>query len=88
MQNYRVYRIRYQFALFCSRAFTAKQEKEKPLWVHCYLQQGHDLNKEFIKDVSKDSRITGLMLYEVVWNKREDDGIIRVDDNGEVTFML
>jgi len=45
----------------------------KPLWVHCYLQQGNDLNPEFLKAVEADSRITGLLLYEVA------TGIVRVD---------
>ena len=60
----------------------------KPLWIHCYLQQGHDLNQNFIKEAENDSRVTGIMLYEVVWNERENDGIIRVHDDGRVTLVL
>lgn len=64
------------------------RERDKKLWVHCYLQQGHDLNSEFVEAVENDSRITGMMLYEVVWNKRENDGIVRVHDDGQVTLMF
>ena len=63
-------------------------KKGKPLWIHCYLQQGHDLNPEFIAAVKQDLRVTGIMLYEVVWNERENDGIIRVHDDGRVTLVL
>ncbi len=53
----------------------------KPLWIHCYLQQGHDWNRHFREAVENDSRITGLLLYEVVWNDRENDGIVEVKDH-------
>jgi hypothetical protein len=60
----------------------------KPLWIHCYLQQGHDLNPEFLDAVKADSRVSGLMLYEVVWNKTENDGIVRVETDGQVNLVL
>jgi hypothetical protein len=59
----------------------------KPLWVHCYMQQGHDLNTEFLKAVSADQRVTGLLLYEVVYS----DGIISdgmVDITADSTVRL
>ena len=52
-----------------------------PLWIHCYLQQGHDWNPDFIKAVENEHCITGILLYEVVWNDRENDGIIEVKGN-------
>jgi hypothetical protein len=61
---------------------------ESTLWIHCYLQQGHDWNPVFIKAVGKDLRISGILLYEVVWNDRENDGIIRVDTEGQLFWML
>lgn len=61
-------------------------EREKPLWIHCYLQQGHDWNASFLQAVDADPRVTGLLLYEVVWNNRENDGIIQIDGNN-VTWV-
>jgi hypothetical protein len=60
----------------------------KPLWIHCYLQQGNDWRSSFLEDVQKDTRITGMLLYEVVWNAREKHGIIKVDENGSVSWVL
>jgi len=60
----------------------------KPLWVHCYLQQGHELTDEFVEAVKADPRVTGLLLYEVVWNRQENDGIVRVDPDGRVSLVL
>ncbi len=59
----------------------------KPLWIHCYLQQGHDWNRNFLEAVENDPRITGMLLYEVVWNDRENDGIIEVKGN-KLTWKL
>ena len=59
-----------------------------PVWIHCYLQQGNDWNKDFLKAVDNDPRISGLQLYEVVWNAREDNGIIKVDKMGNTSWML
>ena len=59
----------------------------KPLWIHCYLQQGHDWNQGFVKAVENDSRIMGILLYEVVWNDRENDGIVEVKGN-KLTWKL
>lgn len=61
------------------KSFTAKSGK--PLLVHCYLQQGHDWCREFVEEVNADERVTGLLLYEVVWNARENDGIVKVAGN-------
>lgn len=67
------------------KCFTATSGK--PLLVHCYLQQGHDWREEFVKEVNLDERVTGLLLYEVVWNVRENDGIVKVaGDQVEWTF--
>ena len=41
-------------------------QKGKSLHVHCYLQQGMDLNPEFLAGVQADSRITGIDIYEMV----------------------
>ena len=56
-------------------------ELGKPLWVHCYLQQGHDWRPDFLRALNRDPRVTGILLYEVVWNEREKDGIVKVCGN-------
>ena len=59
-----------------------------PVWIHCYLQQGNDWNKTFLNAVDNDPRITGIQLYEVVWNARENNGIIKVDEMGNTSWVL
>lgn len=60
----------------------------KPLWIHCYMQQGHDLNEQFLADVQADSRVTGMMLYEVVYRPGNVlDGIVEITDEGDVRLV-
>jgi hypothetical protein len=57
----------------------------KPLWVHCYMQQGHDLNPEFLKAVESDPRVSGILLYEVVYSDGIiSDGMVDVTNDGTV----
>ena len=37
----------------------------KPLWIHLYLEQGGELNEEFLSDVFADDCVSGILLYEV-----------------------
>ena len=67
---------------------TAVAALGKPLWVHCYLQQGHDLNERFLSAVERDKRVTGLMLYEVVYRPGNvNDGIVEITDSDEVRLV-
>jgi hypothetical protein len=59
----------------------------KPLWIHCYLQQGNELNIDFLNAVSEDQFVSGILLYEVVFNTRENDGLIEVTDSGLVRLV-
>jgi hypothetical protein len=71
-----------------SRIKNAVAELGKPLWVHCYMQQGHDLNKRFLSAVDKDKRVTGLMLYEVVYRPgKVQDGIVEITKTNEVRLV-
>ena len=45
-------------------------KSHKPLWVHCYLQQGADLNEQFIAEINSDLRVTGMLIYEMVCDRR------------------
>ena len=47
-----------------------------------------DQDKAFLKAVDNDPRITGIQLYEVVWNARENNGIIKVDEMGNTSWVL
>ncbi|RXZ83700.1 hypothetical protein EBB07_04775 [Paenibacillaceae bacterium] len=61
----------------------------KPLWIHCYLAQGNDLNERFITELSKDARITGLLLYETGHNPYVNNswqGIIEAKTGGEAVY--
>ncbi|MEN6384825.1 MAG: hypothetical protein ABFD79_06470 [Phycisphaerales bacterium] len=60
----------------------------KPLWVHCYMQQGHDLNSEFLRAVGSDKRVTGLLLYEVVYSDGIiSDGMVDITSDGTVRLV-
>lgn len=50
----------------------------KPVWCYLYLQQGGDFNDESLAELAADPAIDGIYLYEVVYNEREDDGILQV----------
>jgi hypothetical protein len=64
------------------------KQNNKPLWVHCYLQQGNDWNRKFLEAVERDKRVSGILLYEVVWNEREKHGIVKVDSKGDISWVL
>jgi hypothetical protein len=60
----------------------------KPLWIHCYMQQGHDLNDVFLDQVESDSRVTGMLLYEVKYSKGSvNDGMVEFTDDGTVRLV-
>jgi hypothetical protein len=44
---------------------TYAQRLGKRVWVHCYIQQGRELNQTFFDAVEADQRIGGILLYEV-----------------------
>jgi hypothetical protein len=74
--------------LMSSRMKDAAFAAKKPLWVHCYMQQGHDLNEQFIKDVSADKRVTGMLLYEVVYSDGIiSDGMVDITSDNIVRFV-
>ena len=55
----------------------------KPLLVTTYLEQGHDLNPEFLKAAAADRRVSGLAIYEVVYRPgRTMDGIVDLKSDG------
>ncbi len=61
---------------------------KKPLWIHCYMQQGHDLNQNFIAAVEADNRVTGLMLYEVVYRPGNvKDGMIEITPDSTIQVV-
>ncbi len=61
---------------------TRGKETGKPVWVHCYIQQGADMHPEFFEAVRDDSRIHGLLLYETIHSAKYDLGLIRITPDG------
>ena len=59
----------------------------KKVWTYCYLQQGNSFNRKFLNDFAADPHVEGLYLYEVVYNKREDDGILEVVNPARVRVV-
>ena len=60
----------------------------KPLWITCYMQQGHDLNSQFLQDAEQDQRVTGLQLYEVKYSAGTvNDGMVEFTDDGTVRLV-
>jgi len=55
----------------------------KPLFITTYLEQGHDLNPEFLQAAAADKRVSGLNLYEVVYRPGKTmDGIVDLKPDG------
>lgn len=48
-----------------SQIKTYAKDQGKRVWVHCYIQQGRELNDAFFDAVEADDRIGGILLYEV-----------------------
>ncbi len=63
------------------------EKNGKKLWVYCYLQQGHAFNEKTLNELAEDSHVEGIYLYEVVYNKREDDGILEVVNPEDVRVV-
>lgn len=41
------------------------KDQEKKVWIHCYIGQGKELNKNFFDAVEADDKVDGILLYEV-----------------------
>ena len=58
----------------------------KPVWAHCYLQQGGDLNPQFCTTAQADETLHGLVLYELAYRPEDEGntahGLVGVDDQG------
>ncbi len=55
----------------------------KPLYVTAYLEQGHDLNPEFLAAAEQDKRLSGLAIYEAVYRPgRTQDGVVDLRPDG------
>jgi hypothetical protein len=72
-----------------SRIKSLTHERKKPLWVHCYMAQGGDLNPAFCRDVQNDERVTGMLLYEAGHSENPNclnPGLIAVAPDGGVSL--
>ena len=63
----------------------------KPVWIHCYQQQGDDLNRDFCAAAQADPTVSGLLLYEITGHGSEHgsagDGLVRIDGDGTAELI-
>ncbi|WP_127588265.1 hypothetical protein [Paenibacillus koleovorans] len=83
----------YNWAVYRSETATRMKDRAaelgKPLWVHCYIAQGGDLNADFVSGVEQDERVTGMLLYEMGHNPYAHNpwiGLIEVKPDGSAVF--
>ena len=62
------------------------KSQNKSVWIHCYIAQGNELNKEYIGDALNDDEIDGILLYEVAHNTRFEMNRGLINQDGEVCF--
>jgi hypothetical protein len=65
-------------------------KRGKPVWVHCYINQGGDHNEDFVRAVEADDRVTGVLLYEMDCLRNPNQttrGIMATDREGNVSFV-
>jgi hypothetical protein len=81
----------YNWSVYRSETATKIKDRaaalNKPLWVHCYIAQGGDLNPQFTGQVLDDERVTGMLLYEMGHNPHISNpyvGLLEVNSDGDV----
>ena len=40
-------------------------QQNKPVWIHLYMEQGKEMNEAFLRAVSEDAGVSGILLYEM-----------------------
>ena len=63
--------------------------QNKPVWIHCYIAQGGDLNEDFCNQVAGDERISGILLYEDGHSHNpniNNIGLIKVDQEDQPVY--
>ena len=44
----------------------------KKLWVHCYYLQGDQYDEKFLREIGRDERVSGILIYDVGGNFKKD----------------
>lgn len=58
----------------------------KPVWVHCYIAQGGELNDTFLDAVDADGEVTGILLYEVAHSSKNERNSGLIEQYGPVGY--
>jgi len=59
----------------------------KPVWVHCYIAQGKELNDRFIGQINADPAVGGVLLYEVANANRNEVNSGLIEQYGDVALV-
>ncbi len=70
----------------CRQIKSYAKSQNKNVWIHSYIAQGNELNKDYIGNVINDDEIDGILLYEVAHNTRFEINRGLINQDGEVRF--
>ena len=70
----------------CRQIKKYAKSQNKSVWIHSYIAQGNELNKDYIGNVLNDDEIDGILLYEVAHNTRFEINRGLINQDGEVCF--
>lgn len=62
------------------------QAQGKPVWIHCYIAQGGELNDEYFSAVEADPAVGGVLLYEVAHSSRNERNSGLIEQYGPVGY--
>ncbi len=54
------------------------QSLNKPVWVHCFVQQGDQLTETFLKAAVADETVDGILIYEITF--KDDFNLALIND--------
>jgi hypothetical protein len=58
----------------------------KPVWIHCYIAQGRELNNTFLDAVDADDTVAGILLYEVAHSSKNEKNMGLIEQYGPVGY--
>jgi hypothetical protein len=60
--------------------------QSKRVWVHCYIEQGEELNHDFFSSVESDPHVGGILLYETAHSSKNVANLGLIEQCGPVGF--
>jgi hypothetical protein len=60
--------------------------QDKPVWVHCYIAQGRELNDTFLDAVDGDDEVAGVLLYETAHSSKNENNLGLIEQYGPVGY--